>query len=129
MRFIYWIIAVPLLAFAGALAAANPEPVALRLWPFPYELQTPLYAAVLGAFLVGFLIAALWFWLAGLPVRLERRRLARHQRELETETRRLREELAAARPHAGMPAAGTIPGPQGAARDAGARRLIAAGND
>lgn len=129
MRFVYWIIAVPMLAFAGALAAANPEPVALRLWPLPYELQTPLYAAVLGAFLIGFLIAALWFWLGGLPVRLERRRLARHQRELETETRRLREELAAARPRAGTPGASTISGPPGAARDAGARRLIATAND
>jgi len=129
MRFVYWIIAVPVLAFAGAFAAANPEPVALRLWPFPYEIQTPIYAAVLGAFLVGFLIAALWFWLAGLPVRLARRRLARHERELETETSRLREELTAARRHSAAPGAGAIPGPQGNARDAGARRLIATGND
>ena len=129
MRFVYWIIAVPVLVLAGALAAANPEPVALRLWPFPYELQTPLYAAVLGAFLAGFLIAALWFWLAGLPVRLERRRLARHERELETETRRLREELAAAGPRAGTAGASTIPRPHGAARDTEARRLIATGND
>jgi len=128
MRFVYWIIAVPVLAFVGAFAAANPEPVALRLWPFPYELQTPVYAAVLGAFLVGFLIAALWFWLAGVPVRLERRRLARHQRELETETRRLREELAAAS-RGRAPGDGTAPGVDSTARAAGTRRLIATGGD
>lgn len=128
MRFVYWIIAVPVLAFAGAFAAANPEPVALRLWPFPYELQTPVYAAVLGAFLFGFLIAALWFWFAVLPVRLERRRLARHERELENETRHLRQELAAAA-HERTAGNGTAPGPDTAARDAGARRLIATGGD
>lgn len=94
MRFLFWIIALPVLAFVGAFAAANAGPIALKLWPFPYELAMPVYAAVLGAFFAGFLLAALWFWIASLPGKLARRRLARHERRLEDETRQLKEELA-----------------------------------
>ncbi|MFM2129961.1 MAG: hypothetical protein RL477_1507 [Pseudomonadota bacterium] len=96
MRFLFWIIALPVLALAGAFAAANPGPLALRFWPLPYEVTVPVYAAVLGAFFAGLLLASLWFWFASLPGRFARRRLARHERELEAETRRLKDELAVA---------------------------------
>jgi hypothetical protein len=96
MRFLFWIIALPVLAFAGAFAAANPGPITLKLWPFPLEIALPVYAAVLGPFFAGFLLAAIWFWLKSLPGRLARRRLARHEQQLEEETRRLKDELAAA---------------------------------
>lgn len=120
MRFLFWIIALPVLAFVGAFAAANPGPITLRLWPFPYELAMPVYAAVLGAFLAGVLLAALWFWFASLPGKLARRRLARHERQLEDETRRLKEELAVSERRQG---GGTGQG------DHEARRRLIAGGD
>lgn len=93
MRYLFWIIALPILALAGAFAAANHGPITLSLWPFPYEMAMPVYVAVLGAFALGFVVAALWMWLSGLPVRIARRRLARGEKKLEDENRHLREEL------------------------------------
>lgn len=122
MRVLFWILTLPVLAFAGAFAAANPGPLTLRLWPFPYEFTVPVYAAVLGPFFAGIVITALWFWLASLPGRLARRRLVRHERELEDETRRLKDELAAAERRAAAQTDGAaLAGGNGDAR----RRLIA----
>jgi uncharacterized integral membrane protein len=121
VRILFWLFTIPFLALAGAFAAANHEPLTLKLWPFSIEAQVPVYAAVLGAFFLGLLVAALWFWTAGLGDRLARRRLARHERALEQETTRLKRELAE-KDRAPLPAS--------AAGDDGtrARRIIAAGD-
>lgn len=93
MKILFWIIVLPILALVGAFAAINHDPVTLRLWPLPYEMVIPVYGAVLGAFALGFLIAGLWVWLAALPARIGRRRHARHEKKLEEDVIRLREEL------------------------------------
>jgi len=120
LRILFWLFTIPFLALAGAFAAANHQPLTLRLWPFPLEAQVPIYAAVLGAFFLGLLVAALWFWTAGLGGRLARRRSARHQRALEQETTRLKRQLAEL--NRAPPAAA------GGHDDTRARRLIAAGD-
>jgi uncharacterized integral membrane protein len=119
---LFWIIAVPLLALAGAFAAANHGPVSISLWPLPYKVDIPVYAAVLGAFIGGVVITTLYAWIHGLPVRLERRRLARQERALAEETVRLRARLAETENRAGGP---TLDIPN---RDA-KRRLISAEGD
>jgi uncharacterized integral membrane protein len=93
MKFLFWILALPLLALAGAFAAANPQPVTLRLWPLPFELVLPVYAAVLGALALGLLVAAFYGWVSNLALRWDRRRHTRHEHQLEEETARLRNEL------------------------------------
>lgn len=121
LRILFWLFTIPFLALAGAFAAANHQPLTLRLWPFPLEAQVPIYAAVLGAFFLGLLVAALWFWTAGLGGRLARRRSARHQRALEQETTRLKRQLA--EKNRAPPAAAAT-----GHDDNRARRLIAAGD-
>lgn len=121
LRILFWLFTIPFLALAGAFAAANHQPLTLRLWPFPLEVQVPIYAAVLGAFFLGLLVAALWFWTAGLGDRLARRRSARHQRALEQETTRLKRQLAEKNRAPPAPAATGHD-------DTRARRLIAAGD-
>jgi hypothetical protein len=96
--------------------------VSLRLWPFPFELVVPLYIAVLGAFFAGGLIAATYAGLAGLPLRFDRRRRARHERKLEEELARLRDELETAR------RAPVIDG-RAESDDEARRRLIIAGDN
>ncbi len=100
MKALFWIVALPVLALVGAFAAANHGPVALTLWPFPYEIELPVYGAVLGAFALGFALAALWVGAANLPARIARRRLARHERKLEEEVATLRARLEEARAEA-----------------------------
>jgi hypothetical protein len=129
VRILFWLFTIPFLALAGAFAAANHEPLTLKLWPFPFEAQVPVYAAVLGAFFLGLVVAALWFWTAGLGNRLARRRLARHERALEQETARLKRELAET---SRVPRATTAAGEPGeearGENSTRARRLIAAGD-
>ncbi|MDH3241219.1 MAG: LapA family protein [Alphaproteobacteria bacterium] len=120
LRILFWILTIPLLALAGAFAASNTGPVALRLWPFPVEWKLPIFVAVLGAFLLGIALTALCFWIGSLPGRLARHRLARHERALEEETTRLKHELAAKN----RPPITIVPAPDD---DARARRMIAAG--
>lgn len=81
------VLAVAVVTFA----VANRTSVPVSFWPFPWELQVPLYAVLLAGVVVGALLAAL---VAGVElVRLSfevmrlRRRLARYERE-----ERLREE-------------------------------------
>ncbi len=122
MRILFWIVTVPFLALAGAFAASNHGPVTLRLWPFPFEAEVPVFVAVLGAFLLGIALTAIWFKVTGIGGVLARRRLARHEKALEEETRRLKRELAdkAGPGIASLPAA-----PSGEDRT---KRLIAAGD-
>jgi uncharacterized integral membrane protein len=125
VRILFWLFTLPFLALAGAFAAANHEPLTLKLWPFPFEAQVPVYAAVLGAFFLGLIVAALWFWTASLGDRLARRRLARHERALEEETARLKRELAE---KSRVPHATTTAGRAEGEDSTQARRLIAAGD-
>ncbi|HSR55632.1 MAG TPA: LapA family protein [Alphaproteobacteria bacterium] len=122
MRILFWIVTIPFLALAGAFAASNHGPVTLRLWPLPLEAEVPVFVAVLGAFLLGMGLTALWFKLTGIGGALARRRLARHERALEEETERLKQELATK----DQPQIQTIP--PAPAGDDRARRLIAAGD-
>ncbi len=120
MRILFWLFTIPFLALAGAFAAANHEPLKLKLWPFPFEAEVPIYAAILGAFFLGLMVAALWFWTMSLGDRLARRRLARNERALEQETSRLKRELAE---KDRVP----LPAPQNGDDPSRARRVIAAG--
>ena len=104
MRLLFWIVAIPALVAAMAFAVSNPDGVSLGLWPLAGRLELPLYAAVTGALLLGFLGGAVIGWSGGLKHRAEARRLARHARDLEDDIARLRRDLALAQ---GEPEPGT----------------------
>ncbi len=81
IRLVGWILVALLLLGAVLLMVGSREPVTLRLALFPQELQLPLFAAVLGAAVVGFVCGGIVMW-----IRQGRwRRLARESlMELET---------------------------------------------
>jgi putative membrane protein len=93
MKFVFWIF-VLIVAFVLALfAVSNRETVSLGLWPVPFLVEIPLYAAVLAALAVGFLIGELAAWIAGRRWRRETRRHARRIAFLEAELRATQAQL------------------------------------
>lgn len=93
LKFLFWVIAVPLFVFVVVFAASNPQPITLDLWPFA-QLDAPLYSVgLIGAF-VGFVLGAIIGWAQASGARGRVRDL---MRDLESERReavQLRERVA-----------------------------------
>jgi len=64
-RFISWLILIPTAAAAIAFAVSNRVTAPLDLWPFPYVIELPVFALVLGGGVAGFVIGGLVAWLSG----------------------------------------------------------------
>jgi uncharacterized integral membrane protein len=85
MRLLFWI-PVALVAAALALfAASNRQIATLGMWPFGFVAELPLYLAILGTFLAGFVCGALVAWMAGRHWRREARQRRRRVAALEHE--------------------------------------------
>lgn len=86
MRYLSWILTIPLALLAVTFSVKNMGPVAFDLWPLPYTVELPAFAAVLGAMLVGFLLGGLVAWMGGHAMRkgarLDRARAARLEKDL-----------------------------------------------
>ena len=93
MRFIGWIIAAPVAFIVIAFAIANRTRVGVQFDPLPYELDIPLWAAVIGALAFGFILGALMRWLFDHRWRAEARQGRRHVRALEREISSLTQRL------------------------------------
>jgi lipopolysaccharide assembly protein A len=85
MRLVFWIVVVPVAAVLALFAVSNREVVTLGLWPLAFELDLPLYLAVLPALLIGFISGAAAAWIGGRHRRRENRRRGRRIAALETE--------------------------------------------
>lgn len=103
MKVLFWLLGLPLLVAAVAFALSNRETVALEVWPLPYVLELPAYAAILGAVFIGFLGGAIWAWISGLKWRRRARVHARKLQPLERENAELRKQLAAAEARQDVP--------------------------
>ena len=93
MRFIGWIIAIPVAFVVIAFAIANRTAVGVHFAPLPYQLDIPLWVAVIGALTFGFILGALMRWLFDHRWRVSARQGRRHIRALEREISTLRERL------------------------------------
>jgi uncharacterized integral membrane protein len=98
MKLLFWIF-IALLATALALfAASNRATVSVALWPLGFALELPLYLAILGALLIGFIAGALCAWVASRHRRREARRRRRRIAALERELAATQAELPGALP-------------------------------
>src|SRR5436305_13356609 len=77
VRLLFWLSVLIVAAALALFAISNGETVALGFWPAPYLVEAPLYAAVLVALLLGFLLGEFAAWLAAGRWRREARRRAR----------------------------------------------------
>jgi len=85
MKLLFWIVVALVAAVLALFAASNRESITLGLWPLPFVLDVPLYLAILGALLIGFIVGVLAAWIAGHRRRREIRRRGRRIAALERE--------------------------------------------
>jgi uncharacterized integral membrane protein len=85
MKIVFWLSVLIVAAALALFAISNGETVALGFWPAPYFVEAPLYAAVLVALLLGFLLGEFAAWLAAGRWRREARQRARRIASLEAE--------------------------------------------
>ncbi len=62
MRYLSWIITLPIALFAVLFAISNRDPVTFSLWPTPFTLEAPIYLATLLALAVGFVGGGFIAW-------------------------------------------------------------------
>ncbi len=96
MKLLFWILGLPLIAVIVVFATSNRGPVTLDLWPFPFAIEPPAYAAILGATLIGFLAGGAYAWMSAAKKRRRARADGRRTKFLERENEDLRQQLAAA---------------------------------
>ncbi len=96
MRFLIWIITVPIALVAVLFAISNRGIVTLSLWPLPFTLDAPLYLATLIALLVGFLAGGFVAWNAQRRHRRRARREGDRVAYLERELKETQARAAAA---------------------------------
>lgn len=93
MKYVSWIITLPLIVVAVVFSVNHRQPVTIDLWPLPLAIEPPLYLVVLLAVFVGFLVGASIDWLS----QGRNRRTARWRRyrieELEREVAYLKRKL------------------------------------
>lgn len=86
MRYLSWILTIPVALLAVSFAVSNLEPVSLGLWPLPHRAEVPAYALVLASLMAGFLLGGAVAWWGGhaqrKAARLEKMRADRLEREL-----------------------------------------------
>lgn len=93
MRYLSWLLTLPITVAVVLFAISNRDPVTLRLWPFPDAFAAPVYLAGLLVLFGGFLLGGLAAWMSGRPHRLTARTLADRADRLERELRDAREQL------------------------------------
>ena len=107
VKLLVWILGLPIAIVTVVFALSNRDRAPFKLWPFPFEVEAPLFVFVFTGVLLGFAAGAITAWNAG----RKWRRLARVRRQ---ESTRLGRELAAARERTPEPiAADTGPAPRG----------------
>ena len=102
MRYLSWIISVPLALLAISFAISNRDMITLQLEPLPFAATMPVYWLGLGALVAGFILGACITGLGALGYRYRAHSLARRVAALEEDLATFRQEPATAET---MPAA------------------------
>ncbi|OHC73792.1 MAG: hypothetical protein A3G18_05310 [Rhodospirillales bacterium RIFCSPLOWO2_12_FULL_58_28] len=93
-RLLSWIVTAPLAIIVIAFSVSNRSTVTLELWPLPFVVEMPLFVAVLGGAVAGFLASGFIAWISGAAVRSRARSLSYRAEAAEREAAELRDKLA-----------------------------------
>jgi putative membrane protein len=70
VRFLAWIVGLPLIVLVAVFAVANRAEIRFDLWPLPFGIDLPGYLAVLVPLGFGLACGFLLGWVTGLKARL-----------------------------------------------------------
>ena len=90
LRYVSWIVTLPLAVLVISFAVSNRDPAILKLWPLPFELEMPVFLPVLGALVVGFVTGGFIAWWSGGRYRRLARRQNNRLRRLNAEAEALK---------------------------------------
>ncbi len=96
MRYLSWIVTLPLTALAISFAVSNLTPVQLALWPLVGSVEVPAFTLVLVTLVVGFLAGGVTVWVG-------QHRHRKSSRQHQARADRLQKELDAARGPGSIP--------------------------
>jgi uncharacterized integral membrane protein len=92
VRYLSWIITLPIALVIVSYAVSNRGLVDLALWPLPFEITVPQYVATLVALVLGFLAGGFVAWNAGRKHRVAARVRGRKAAQLERDLAREHEQ-------------------------------------
>ena len=98
MRFVSWIIMVPVAVAVVTFSLNNRERVPVDIWPVPFTVDAPIFAIVLISILTGMVIGAVLAWLSGGRTRRRARTQTRRAETAERQAATLRDQLSQAEP-------------------------------
>ena len=94
MKFLNWLLLLPLLVVVAAFAVGNRGAVSVDLDPLPLAFEGPLYLVVMASAFIGLLAGGGATWMAGRKWRREARHGRRSMRLLQSELESLRAQAA-----------------------------------
>jgi uncharacterized integral membrane protein len=92
VRYLSWIITIPIALVIVSFAVSNRDAVELALWPLPFSITVPIYVAVLTTLVLGFLAGGFVAWSADRKHRVAARVRGRKAQQLERDLAREREQ-------------------------------------
>lgn len=85
VRFVGYVLAALALLALVAFAVSNRDLVVLKLFPFPYIIETPVYLALTSTLVLGIVVGGTIIYFSNLGVRLTLRSVLRQRRNAERE--------------------------------------------
>ena len=64
MKYLSWILTIPLAIVAVVFAVANRQGATLNIWPMGIKVEAPLFVLVLGSVLLGLIVGGFIAWLS-----------------------------------------------------------------
>lgn len=93
MKYISWILTLPLAIVAVVFAISNREGVSLNIWPLGMTVEAPLFILVLGSALAGLITGGFIAWLSAGTTRQRRRAAVQRAEAAERELAFLRQKI------------------------------------